>query len=193
MPHTQFKRQELPGALSSSVSLYLTRQLSVRPMAGCVAQRLQAYAPALQLVQNRLVAPTAQRELDRCLDLALDGQVSAMALWRARGFPITVRFVPETDVAFGAEAGLRVIVRDPEGQTLDMVCLQSMFGLTPMEAKVTAALARGLRSTDIADALGIQANTVLMHIKKVLSKTRTPHQVALLTLVLRSVALTDHA
>jgi len=114
-----------------------------------------------------------------------------MVVWREDAYPLTLRCLPEGEAASIEASGVLVILRDPDVERPDIASLQGMFGLTRTEASVTAALASGLRSSDIASAMGVQQNTVLMHIKKVLNKTRTPHQVALLALVLRSVAMTN--
>jgi DNA-binding response OmpR family regulator/DNA-binding CsgD family transcriptional regulator len=62
--------------------------------------------------------------------------------------------------------------------------LNRLFGLTPTEARVAWAFARGDRSDDIARAFGISATTVAFHKRNLFQKTQTNRQADLISLML---------
>ncbi len=182
---------DLSPAGSSWACLHLNQQLEVSTVDAQARALLEGTKSLLQIHRHRLTSPQGQTALDKALNQALNGQVSALTLHRTSGgLPLTLRCEP-----LHKPHGVRVMVRDADVEQACVQCLRELFGLTHAEASVTAWLAHGLRSNDIAQRLGIQPNTVLAHLKKVLAKTGTPHQVALLALVLRSVAMrhSDHA
>lgn len=80
---------------------------------------------------------------------------------------------------------------DPSTQRMDRRLLASLFGLTPTEARIAAALADGHSTHRIAGELGVQLNTVHAHVKNVLAKTHTQRQVQLVSLLWRSAVVTS--
>lgn len=62
--------------------------------------------------------------------------------------------------------------------------LQQLFGFTPAEARIAAALSNGLAPDGIAAALGLRINTVRWHIKRLLGKTGASTQAQLVRLLL---------
>jgi DNA-binding CsgD family transcriptional regulator len=82
-----------------------------------------------------------------------------------------------------------VFIRDPEGATPATSALQSLFGLTPAEASIAAALAGGQSLEEISVAHGIRVGTARTHLKSILAKTGTNRQAQLVTLLLHSVAV----
>jgi DNA-binding CsgD family transcriptional regulator len=62
--------------------------------------------------------------------------------------------------------------------------LIQLHGLTPAEARLLAALARGDSLQDYADMAGISINTVKVHLRRVLDKTDCRRQSDLVRLVL---------
>ncbi len=182
---------DLSPASSSWACLHLNQALEVSALDAQARALLDGTKGLLQVHRHRLVSAQGQAALDKALNQALGGQVGALTLHRTSGgHPLTLRCEPHHK-----PRGVRVTVRDAAVEQACVQCLRELFGLTHAEASVTAWLAHGLRSNDIAERMGIQPNTVLAHLKKVLAKTGTPHQVALLALVLRSVAMlhSDHA
>ncbi len=72
----------------------------------------------------------------------------------------------------------------PQAPPVELV--QSLFDLTPAEARVARSLASGKSVTDIASAGGVSRNTILSHVRGVLGKTGCHRQadvVALLTAI----------
>lgn len=82
-----------------------------------------------------------------------------------------------------------VLISDPGRRPrLPEVILQELHELTPSQAKVAAALARGESPEEIADGLDISVTTVRQHVKAVLAKTDTHRQSELVRLILSSIA-----
>jgi len=72
----------------------------------------------------------------------------------------------------------------PQAPPVELV--QSLFDLTPAEARVARSLASGKTVTDIASAGGVSRNTILTHVRGVMEKTGCNRQtdvVALLTTI----------
>lgn len=142
----------------------------------------------LRLLHGRLLALGAQAALDVAVQTALAGQGTALALPFAPGsWPVTLLIRPGT-LAEADAARVQVVVHDPASMDLCPQALQSLFRLTPSEARVTQLLAAGLDVSTIAGVLRVQRNTVQSHVKQVLVKTGTGRQAALVALVLRSAA-----
>jgi DNA-binding CsgD family transcriptional regulator len=112
--------------------------------------------------------------------------------------PLTVLVSPMRGEAFGIDAlaGLAlVLVRDPVGHKASSVAaLQTLFRLTPAEARLAAALTDGSSLEEIAAANGSSIHTARTLLKRVLGKTATRRQGELIALILNSTAaLSDHA
>jgi DNA-binding CsgD family transcriptional regulator len=76
-----------------------------------------------------------------------------------------------------------VLLRDPETSSPRAGVLQEVFGLTPTEAKLAAALCRGACLSDVAIELAIGLSTVRSHLKSVMLKTNTRRQAELVALL----------
>lgn len=63
--------------------------------------------------------------------------------------------------------------------------LNAIFGLTPREASLAAALARGKDLADAAEALGVTLGTARVYLKSIFAKTHTRRQAELVGLILR--------
>lgn len=111
----------------------------------------------------------------------------AIALQRPGRLPLTLRAEP-----CGERATL-VLLRDPEAVHADPALLRQLFGLTAAEARVAAALARGGSTRGVALETGVQENTVLAHVKRLLQKTETSDRTQLVSLLLRSAAAVDRS
>jgi DNA-binding CsgD family transcriptional regulator len=82
-----------------------------------------------------------------------------------------------------------VIVGEPADQlTPDAELLARLFGLTPAEGRVAAALCRGHSSADYAAAGGISVLTARTLLKRVQEKTETHSQAALVSLLIAAAA-----
>lgn len=85
----------------------------------------------------------------------------------------------------GKQAVAALFITDPAGALQPQEKrLQQLFGFTPAEARIAAALANGLAPDGIAAALELRINTVRWHIKRLLGKTGASTQAQLVRLLL---------
>ena len=85
----------------------------------------------------------------------------------------------------GPRPAAAVFVSDPEREPfVPAHHLQQMYGLTPAEAAVAVALARGEGVQSVADELRIALPTVRTHLQHVFEKTDTRRQAELVRLLL---------
>lgn len=114
----------------------------------------------------------------------------ALAIAREDRLPLTVLVAPFRPARDGFGAALPaaiLFVRDPETPTPTGLGLQGLFGLTPTEAGIAAALAEGKSVGNIAARHRITHNTARVHVRNILAKTGTTRQAQLVSLILRSV------
>ena len=64
--------------------------------------------------------------------------------------------------------------------------LRALFGLTPTEARIAAAVANGLSLAEVAGELRLGMGTVRWHAKRILSRTETSRQAELVRMILLS-------
>ena len=69
--------------------------------------------------------------------------------------------------------------------------LADLFGLTPTETRVAAALATGARPADAAAELGVSQTTIAFHMRNLFQKTGTNRQTDLVALILAGPMLID--
>lgn len=103
------------------------------------------------------------------------------------------RDLPEGD---GAEENDRdgdpavaLFLAEPEAAlALDLEVLTDLFGLTPAEAALAAAIGAGATLTNHADARGITVGTARIQLKQVLAKTASGRQSELVRRLCQSLA-----
>jgi DNA-binding CsgD family transcriptional regulator len=78
-----------------------------------------------------------------------------------------------------------LLISAPEQSTpTDATLLQKLLDLTPMEARLTAAIVEGRTVKEFAEEAGISMNTARTHLKSVFAKTGVSRQAALVQFVL---------
>jgi DNA-binding CsgD family transcriptional regulator len=95
------------------------------------------------------------------------------------------------DVAAGGKRGAPValFVTDPDERVeIPIPRLRRIYGLTHSEARIASRIAEGLRPESVAAEVGVQVNTVRMHLKRIFAKTGTRRQSELVRLLLSSPA-----
>ncbi|WP_159594337.1 helix-turn-helix transcriptional regulator [Hydrogenophaga sp. BPS33] len=145
---------------------------------------------SLSLSADRVIAvnPNSRFRWRMLVQQAALTEGGSLLLARAGRAPVTALFAP-LRVASQNNAAVLVLLRDPEQQVASPDVLGQLFGLTPTEARVAAAIAEGLAPEQIAQRLGIGVGTVRSHLRQVLSKTGTHRQNGLAALITRSVAM----
>lgn len=81
-----------------------------------------------------------------------------------------------------------LLIRDPEAP-IAVTQLRELFGFTPTEAVVAAALGSGRSLEEISTSMGIGLATVRSHLKRILAKTGTHRQAEAVVLLARSTGL----
>lgn len=175
--------------MPAGACLLLDTQLTMVHVNPAAQRLLAGNAPVLSVRRQRLCASDTTLALDRALATAARGTRTAIALHRPDRLPLTLRAEP---LSVAGQDWVLVTLRDPELDAPDPALLQWLFGLTPTEALVAAGLARGLDSSELAHAMGVQPNTVQSHVKRVLLKSGTRRQSQLVSLILRSAAMPAH-
>lgn len=171
--------------MPAGACVLLGAELAVMHMSRA-AQALLRDSAVLTVRQHRLHAPDNLLALNRCLTRAARGERTALALPRPGQAALTLRAEPRRA---GDGCQVLVVLRDPDLEAPAPALLQSLFGLTVTESLVAAGLARGDSSAELALRMGVQPNTVLSHIKRVLLKSGTRRQSQLVSLILRSAAM----
>jgi DNA-binding CsgD family transcriptional regulator/PAS domain-containing protein len=163
------------------------------------AETLLGGRQALWVEHGHLVTRDAEAtrklnlELSQCLRASL-GEASELngvvSMPRRGRMPLVLMLAP---MRFKAEARVHaaalLFVFDPESTpsiTADMV--RQLFGLSPAEAELAAALCAGGTLDDLAAQRGTSINTVKTQLKSVFSKTGTGRQADLVSLLLASPA-----
>lgn len=159
-----------------------TARRIIRANAGCLSidhgrLRLQPDPAPLQGALRRICAPGSHQRREHTL-----------TMHRLHAAPLTLRLSrhhdPDTGVALAV-----VWLADPDQLQLDEAALRQAFDFTPTEARVAEALATGSTTAELARDWGLQANTVQMHVKRMLAKTHTSRQAQLVGLLWRSALL----
>lgn len=169
--------------------------------ANALAEGLLRQTDAIRAINGRLV--TVERTANASLSLAIAEAIRAaggnnaaasntLTIAREDRLPLTLMVAPLRPAGdgFGAAVPCAIVfVRDPEQPTPSSQALRGLFGLTPAEASIAAALADGLSLDSIAASHRVSLNTARTHLKNILAKTGTRRQAELVALVLRSAAV----
>jgi DNA-binding CsgD family transcriptional regulator len=118
-------------------------------------------------------------------EVALGGSMAVTRPSGKRGYVLTVApLPPETQTPTAQGGAILVTVVDPENRReLPIERLTQVFGLTPAEARVAAALSQGDRLEEIAASGGVSIGTVRSQLKAIFSKTGATTQAVLVGLV----------
>ncbi len=145
---------------------------------------------ATQLTSNHRLAQAIQAAVSTATGVIQQPE-ALVPVPRPTGRPLAVMVVPfvprERDLA-QSEPGALLMIRDPDVSTPTTSALRELFGLTPTEAAIAAALVDGKSLQEIAAVSGTTFHTVRSHLKAITQKTGTRRQSDLIALILRSVA-----
>jgi DNA-binding CsgD family transcriptional regulator/PAS domain-containing protein len=87
-------------------------------------------------------------------------------------------------VMTASSPAVSVFITDPDALAIDPAALSELYGLSPAEARVVAAIAMGIKPRDIASRLDIAFNTVRTLVARAMAKTEANSQLALMKMVL---------
>ena len=104
----------------------------------------------------------------------------------AKALEVIVSPVPRNNDRIGLSGAAAVLfVSDPEScRKAPFDALRQLYGLTPAEAELAAALAKGQSLTDFAEETGRRVQTVRTTAKLVFAKTETTRQAELVARLL---------
>ena len=125
------------------------------------------------------------------------GAGGSTTIRRSGGLPPLVLHVhpvdsQETDFQVWPVAALVLVVDPANGAVIDPKVAAEAFGLTRMEGRVAALLARGMSVSEISVAAGRKESTIRWHVKRMLAKHGFSRQTELVRLV-QSVAASPEA
>jgi DNA-binding CsgD family transcriptional regulator len=110
----------------------------------------------------------------------------AVLISRKKGASLQVMVTPVRNVVFETTRSVCAIalINDPEGRVRPAQdVLKMLFGLTSAECRVSLLLADGRPPVEIANLLGVTANTLKSHLSSIYSKTGTSRQSQLVRLI----------
>jgi DNA-binding CsgD family transcriptional regulator/PAS domain-containing protein len=173
------------------------------------AQRILGLGLGLELEEGRLRCGAAKDQAQLRTHIEAQGQLAgrpgylsgqSMTLSRpSRGAaPLSLTIAPyqnRLEVRTLISTGGRVLVLlfDPSfrAPTREQA-LQQIYGLSPAESELAAALAGGQRLDDVARERGLSKETLRSRLRRVFAKTGTRRQAELMRLLLASPALIEH-
>jgi DNA-binding CsgD family transcriptional regulator/PAS domain-containing protein len=175
-------------------------------LANEAARRLLGSTSLVQVRDNRLVLPQAYRRtfLEQCAELehqVRTGQAGDEAAGKAfRSLHMRSDPGAAPDVLYGfftmlvpertmGSFGLRPLVmlffyHPTSAQEIDSALLAAAFGLSHAECRVASLLADGVSLKNIADAVGVQYDTVRKQLMSIYQKTATNRQPELVRLLM---------
>jgi DNA-binding CsgD family transcriptional regulator len=191
-------RREAQGLLELlPVGVILLNPASRVIAANRIGERILAQADGLAVHGRRLcAADPRENEVLQALvraaagDAPSHGQAAPVSRPSGRR-PLQLLISP---LGTNGDAGRRpppvaLLVSDPdEPVEIPVERLRRLYGLTLAEARIASRLAAGLRPEALGRELGVQTNTVRMHLKRIFAKTRTGRQSELVALLLRGAA-----
>jgi DNA-binding CsgD family transcriptional regulator/PAS domain-containing protein len=199
---TQDNRIVLDALEKLSVGMIAVDAQATLLFANPTAERLLRAGLGLTCRQGRLGAtdPTKEGEMRRLIQqagLAALGKPSeaggVLALPRIEGRPLSLLVCPLRPhaVSFGPSVpAALVIFGDPDDSpSTSPQALIELYGLTPAEARLMAALVDGERLEDYADRQQISINTARTQLKQVFAKSGHSRQADLIREVLANPAL----
>lgn len=165
------------------------------------AAQLVAENDGLKIVHGRLQAgrPSENDELERLVSQAQAtskgsglGPGGAIKISRRQGRALHVLISPVRNIALDSATPVHavVFVSDPSQQVRPpVVILQALFGLTPAESRLALLLCDGHTPPQIADLIGVSANTLKTQLASIYRKTGTSRQSQLVRLLGNLTAL----
>jgi DNA-binding CsgD family transcriptional regulator/PAS domain-containing protein len=156
---------------------------------GCLVAALPQEREALRL----LVAQAAQTTAGASLRAGGALPISRPSMRRPYNVLVTPLGRRHTSL-HGPEAAVAVFLADPEDRGSNEIgTLVRLFGLTPAEARLAAAVATGAPLAEVADALGIGRETARTQLRSVFAKTGTTRQAELVRIIARACPLISRA
>ncbi len=141
------------------------------------------------------IEPAQNSQLQSLLSQAIDagngrgissgGAMLLHGKFTAKPIQLTVTPLRAAPTGIALQLAALVFLSDSDGRPRSRTStLRSLYGLTPMEARVTELLLDGLGVRAVSEALGMTLETTRFRVKQILAKTGTGRQSELIKLVL---------
>jgi CheY-like chemotaxis protein/DNA-binding CsgD family transcriptional regulator len=173
-----------------SIGIFLLEETGGVRMTNEAGRRLIAKADGLSLTPAGLVARLARSS--RSLKAALGtvmlniGTSRTLAVERDAGHPLILQLSSLALPGGNARHAVALVI-DPDGQAdVSAEVLASLFGCTPAEARLAAAMVAGKRLEEIGEEFGVKQTTITFHLQNLFQKTRTHRQADLVALLIRA-------
>lgn len=141
-------------------------------------QRLMLHFSDDRSALRRLISSTTKTTKQE--GTSAGGMIAARRPSGTLPYKVTVSPLQSVGGVWGDNAASAIFIVDPEqAAAMDEQALQTVFGLTPTEARITAKLTLGARLPDLADLLEISHNTARTHLKSIFRKCRVKSQAQL--------------
>jgi DNA-binding CsgD family transcriptional regulator/PAS domain-containing protein len=165
--------------------LFMTRsaqhQISQNDGLIAIGNCLTAERPSEAAELQRLIAEAVSTSTGKGLNAA-----GSLSVTRKNGIPVYVLVTPVREPSMNATLSPCAVlfVNDPAKRARPPEeILRRLFELTPAECRVTLLIAEGRSPLDIAQLIGVSANTLKTQLSSIYSKTRTSGQPALVRLL----------
>ena len=175
-----------------SIGIFVIAESGRIRLVNDAGRRLAEAADGMTVAPNGLLAsaPGASASIRSALAdvLRQTGSTRMLALERSEGHPLVMQLA-SVNLPGGNERHAVAIVIDPDRQTeISPEFLGSLFGCTPAEARLAAALVAGRKIDEICAEFGVRPTTITFHLKNLFQKTDTHRQADLVALLVRATS-----
>jgi DNA-binding NarL/FixJ family response regulator len=144
---------------------------------------------AVTYTNGRLAArsPQDSKQLRQALDAAVDTGRNSDLIVIDQGdkHPLLVQFIALGDTSSPGASTAMFLIDSGAPPHISEPLTTHLFALTPTEARVATAIAKGLRTDEIALDMGITATTLAFHMRNVFRKVGVKRQQDLMAVLLR--------
>jgi DNA-binding NarL/FixJ family response regulator len=149
---------------------------------------------AISFANGRLSSHSPQQSirLRQALAAAVDEAQNSdlLAIEQEEGHPLLVQFIALGGPGSGSGASAAMFLIDTDAAPpISEALAAKLFALTPTEARVASAIARGLRTDEIALDMGITSTTFAFHLRNIFRKAGVNRQQELVAILSRSAGL----
>lgn len=171
--------------ITLGVALFDERKAIIRKndRADAVLGRTILYSNGRLSVQSTQTSLQLRAALDEAIDHGRNSEVITVS--EEGRHPLLVQFLA---LSLGASAAMVLLDTDAQLDVSEAM-VERLFGLTPTEARVAAAIARGQRTEQIALDMGISSTTLAFHMRNIFRKVGVSRQQDLMALIFRSTLL----
>ena len=149
---------------------------------------------AVTVTNGRLAShnPQQSSQLRQALAAAVDdGENSELLVFEQdEGHPLLVQFIALGGSDSAGSSAAMFLIDTGATPPIPEALAAKLFALTPTEGRVASAIARGLRTDEIARDMGISSTTFAFHLRNIFRKAGVGRQQELVALLSRSAVLT---